>query len=158
FFQSDVQLVDGMRMEGNRINTQLNNVDQVEVLKGPSSILYGGQALSGAINIIRKKPQGVRAYDLFYRTGRWNLQQVGAGATGPITEKLLYRIDTSFEHNGAWRGAGSDRFNLSPSVTWLMNPRNRVTVYESVNRDDFKGDGGLPVAVLSIPHFDLGRR
>jgi outer membrane receptor protein involved in Fe transport len=74
FSQSDVQLVDGMKLEGNRINTQLNNVEQVEVLKGPSSILYGGQALSGAINIIRKKPQGIRAYDFFYRGGRWNLQ------------------------------------------------------------------------------------
>ena len=158
FSQSEVQLVDGMKLEGNRINTQLNNVEQVEVLKGPSSILYGGQALSGAINIIRKKPQGAKAYDFFYRGGRWNLQQVGGGATGPITDRLLYRVDTSYEHNSAWRGAGADRFNLSPSVTWLINDGNRVTVHESVNRDDFKGDGGIPLSVASIPNFDLGTR
>src|SRR6185295_7129377 len=108
--------------------------------------------------IIRKKPQGTRAYDFFYRGGRWNLQQVGGGATGPITDGLLYRVDTSYEHNSAWRGAGTDRFNLSPSLTWLINSRNRATVHESVNRDDFKGDGGLPLGVLTIPNFDLSRR
>lgn len=158
FFGADVQLVDGMKLEGNRINTQLNNVEQVEVLKGPSSILYGGQALGGAINIIRKKPQAAKAYDFFYRGGRWNLQQVGGGATGAITDRLLYRVDTSFEHNSAWRGAGTDRFNLSPSLTWVINDRSRVTVHESINRDNFKGDGGLPLAILSTPNFDLSRR
>ena len=40
------QLVDGVRHEGNRINTQLTNVERVEVLKGPSSALYGGGALA----------------------------------------------------------------------------------------------------------------
>ena len=60
FNAADVMLVDGMRTEAilNRFNTQLNNVESVEVLKGPSSVLYGGDAVGGAINIIRKKPQG----------------------------------------------------------------------------------------------------
>jgi len=47
FNASDVMLVDGMRTEAilNRFNTQLNNVDRIEVLKGPSSVLYGGDAV-----------------------------------------------------------------------------------------------------------------
>ena len=39
------QLLDGVRHEGNRINTQLANIERVEVLKGPSSALYGGGAI-----------------------------------------------------------------------------------------------------------------
>jgi iron complex outermembrane recepter protein len=39
FHESDVLLVDGMRLEGNRFNTQLNNVEEVDVLKGPSDSL-----------------------------------------------------------------------------------------------------------------------
>lgn len=119
FNSMDVQLVDGMRMEGNRFNTQLNNVQQVDVLKGPSSILYGSGALGGAINIIRKKPQSTRLYDLSYRTGRWNLQQVAGGAAGSVTQSVLFRVDASFEHNDAWRHAGANRLNVSPTVTWL---------------------------------------
>jgi hypothetical protein len=36
--------------------------------------------------------------------------------------------------------------------------RNRVTVHESIKRDNFKREGGLPLAVLSIPNFDLSWR
>jgi iron complex outermembrane receptor protein len=159
FHQGDVLLVDGMRLEGNRFNTQLNNVEQVEVLKGPSSILYGGRALSGAINIIRKKPQGIRAYDFLYRGGRFNTHQVAGGATGPlVSNRFLYRVDTSFEHAGGWRGAGADRFNVSPAVTWLISERGRVTVHQAFNRDNFDGDGGLPLALINLPGFDLSRR
>ena len=80
FNQADVMLVDGMRLEGNRINTQTNNMESVEVLKGPSSVLYGGGALGGIINVVRKKPQGTRAYDLMYRGGRFNSHQIAGGA------------------------------------------------------------------------------
>ena len=156
----DVQLVDGLRMEGNRINTQLNNVEQIDVLKGPSSVLYGGQALGGAINIVRKKPQGVRAYDAVVRAGRFKTFQVGGGITGPIfgSEKWLYRADASFADAEGWRGAGSRRLNVTPSLTWIPNSNHRVTVHQAINRDDFDTDAGVRVEHLALPNFDLSRR
>ncbi len=156
---ADLQLVDGMRLEGNRINTQLNNVEQVDVLKGPSSVLYGGQALSGAINIIRKKPQAVRAYDLFFRGGRFATQQAGGGATGamPGTSRLLYRADFSAEHSAGWRGAGARRLNASPSLTWLLSDRHRVTVHQAFNRDSFDTDAGVPPEFSGYLAFPLPR-
>ncbi len=161
FNAADVMLVDGMRTEAilNRFNTQLNNVESIEVLKGPSSVLYGGDAVGGAINIIRKKPQGTRAYDFMYKGGRFNTHQVAGGATGPlIGNSLLYRADVSFDHSDGWRGAGANRFNASPSVTWLMSERARVTVHQSFNRDNFKGDGGVAVGYTNSPGFDPSRR
>ncbi|MBM3762719.1 MAG: TonB-dependent siderophore receptor [Acidobacteria bacterium] len=152
---ADVQLVDGMRLEGNRINTQLNNVEQVDVLKGPSSILYGGQALSGAINIIRKKPAANRAYDVFYRGGRFNTHQVGLGATGPVGnwQRLLYRADFSFEDSDGWRHAAAKRINFSPSLTYLFTDRARLTLHQAFNRDRFATDAGIPIGVAAIPGF-----
>lgn len=157
---SNVLLVDGLRMEGNRINSQLNNVEQIDVLKGPNSILYGGGALSGAINIIRKKPQAERLYELFYRGGRFNTHQVGGGATGQVfgLRQLLYRTDVSYENSEGWREAGARRFNISPVVTWLVNDRIRFTVHQAINWDDFDGDAGVPLGVLDLPGFDLSRR
>jgi iron complex outermembrane recepter protein len=156
----DLLLVDGMRLEGNRFNTQLNNVESVEVLKGPASVLYGAGALGGVINITRKKPQYQRAYDFLYRGGRFNSHQVAGGATGGVfnLRSLLYRVDASFDDSEAWRGAGGRRLNVSPSLTWLINENNRVTVNQAFNRDHFNGDGGLPVDVINLPHFDLSRR
>jgi len=159
FNQADVMLVDGMKLEGNRPNTQLNNVESVEVLKGPSSILYGGSALGGAINVVRKKPQGTRAYDFMYRGGRFNSHQVGGGATGPlIGTKLLYRMDSSYDYSDGWRGAGARRFNASPSLTWLLGEKARVTIHQSFSKDHFDGDGGIPVGLINLPGFDLNRR
>jgi TonB-dependent siderophore receptor len=161
FNAADVMLVDGMRTEAilNRFNTQLNNVETIEVLKGPSSVLYGGDAVGGAINIIRKKPQGTRAYDLMYKGGRFNSHQVAGGATGPIVgNRWLYRVDASQDYSEGWRGAGANRLNVSPSLTFLMSERARVTVHQAFNRDNFKGDGGVAVGYTTSPDFDPSRR
>jgi iron complex outermembrane receptor protein len=161
FNAADVMLVDGMRTEAifNRFNTQLNNVESVEVLKGPSSVLYGGDAVGGAINIIRKKPQGTRAYDFMYKGGRFNSHQVAAGATGPLTGyRWLYRADASYDYSDGWRGAGANRLNVSPSLTFLISESARVTVHQSLTRDDFKGDGGVAVGFINSNFFDPSRR
>jgi len=156
FNQADVMLVDGMRLEGNRINTQTNNIESVEVLKGPSSVLYGGGALGGIINVVRKKPQGTRAYDFMYRGGRFNSHQVAGGATGPVANlnRLLYRVDASYDHSDGWRKAGADRFNVSPTLTWLTSERSRLTVHQAFNRDSFDGDGGVPLNVTTRANYD----
>ena len=156
FNSSNVVLVDGMRLEGNRLNSQLNNVERVEVLKGPASVLYGGQALSGSINIIRKKPQQQPAFDFFYRGGRFNTHQGGGGATGQLgrSSSLLYRIDSSLESSDAWRNAGARRFNVSPAVTWIPQELILLTVMQAFNRDNFDGDAGVPVGVTFRPDYD----
>ena len=66
------QLLDGVRNETtNRINTQLSNIERIEVLKGPASALYGGGALGATVNLIRKKPSGQPAFDFSAAAGSW---------------------------------------------------------------------------------------
>jgi iron complex outermembrane receptor protein len=152
---ANVLLIDGMRMGGNRYATQTNNIQSVEVLKGPSSVLYGRGAAGGSINIVRKKPQADRAYDFSYRGGRFNTHQVAGGATGSIdsNSSWLYRLDSSYEQTDGWRHAGSDRFNISPSLTWIMADSTRLTVHETFNRDRFDGDGGVPINTTGLPNY-----
>jgi len=152
---ANVLLLDGMRMSGNRYSTQTSNVESVEVLKGPSSILYGKGAAGGAINVVRKKPSGVRSHELSYRGGRFNTHQISGGSTGPVGSNnlFLYRMDASYEHSDGWRKAGADRLNLSPSLTWIMGERAKLTVHESFNRDRFDGDGGVPFDVVNRPDY-----
>lgn len=72
---NDFLYVDGLTLTGNRPSTQLNNVEEVQVLKGPNSILYGGSGAGqgGMVNVIRKKPSALRANEIQYRWGRWGL-------------------------------------------------------------------------------------
>jgi iron complex outermembrane receptor protein len=161
FFDADrdgfnVVLLDGMRRNGNRYATQTNNIDAIEVLKGPGSILYGRGALGGSINIVRKKPQAVRSGEVSYRGGRFNTHQLAAGTTGPIggSDRLLYRADVSVEASDGWRDAGADRFNVAPSLTWLMGSRARLTLHQVLVRDRFDGDGGVPLNIIDLPDFE----
>ena len=152
--------IDGMRKNGNRQATQSNNVEAIEVLKGPSSILYGRGALGGTINIIRKKPATVRSGEVFYRGGRFNTHQVAFGNTGPVgnSDRVLYRTDVSFEASDGWRDAGADRLNVAPSLTFLISPKARLTLHQVFVRDKFDGDGGVPLNIINLPNFKRDAR
>ena len=150
----NVMLVDGMRMGGNRYGTQTNNIESVEVLKGPSSVLYGRGAVGGAINIVRKKPQAARAYDFGYRGGRFNTHQVSGGATGPIgnisRSSTVWTPATKAAMAGATRGGPAERL----AVADVDHGRQaRTTIHQTFNRDRFDGDGGVPLDIVDLPSY-----
>src|SRR6185295_6091076 len=74
---NDFLYVDGMTLTGNRTMTQINNVEEIQVYKGPNSILYGGSGAGqgGMVNLIRKKPQAHPTSDIQWRMGPWQLQE-----------------------------------------------------------------------------------
>ena len=84
------------------------NVERIEVLKGPSSVLYGQAQPGGIINIITKKPQAQRASVIDLRGGSFfgqnlsvgddNKYRIGADFTGPIDKgrKFLSRCHDMF--------------------------------------------------------------
>jgi iron complex outermembrane receptor protein len=154
--------VDGMKLTGNRTYTQLNNVEEVQVLKGPNSILYGGAGAGqgGVINVIRRKPSGITSNEVRYRAGRFGLQEVGFGTTGKVftLQRLLYRTDVAYSHSDGWRQTGYNRFSAQPALTWLIAPNMSLTTMQTFTRDRFTLDGGVPLAALAIPNFPLDRK
>ncbi|UCH97133.1 MAG: TonB-dependent receptor [Candidatus Aminicenantes bacterium] len=53
----------------------LDNVDRIEVVKGPASVLYGGEALGGAVNIITRMPEKKFETDITAFYGSYHTQQ-----------------------------------------------------------------------------------
>jgi len=140
------QLLDGVRHEGNRINTQLSNIERVEVLKGPSSALYGGGAIGATVNLIRKKPSSQPAYDATFAGGSWSMGRAQFGATGRLgSDATLYRFDFGAETKEGYRHNDSRRVQLSPSLAWRLGTGNQVNVYYTFSRDNFAGDAGIPL-------------
>jgi iron complex outermembrane receptor protein len=108
------------------------NVERIEVLKGPSSVLYGQAQPGGIINIVTKKPQAERAQivDLrggtFFGTGAGfgdsNKYHLAADFTGPIdkSRKLLYRLVAAYDNEQTFRDfAENEDLYVVPSLSWL---------------------------------------
>ena len=142
------QLLDGVRHEGNRINTQLTNIERVEVLKGPSSALYGGGAIGATVNLIRKKPAGQPAYDAAFSAGSWSTGRAQFGATGPIgSDRARYRFDFGAETKEGYRHNDTWRVQVSPSLAWRLGTSDQLNVYYTFTRDNFGGDAGIPLVL-----------
>jgi iron complex outermembrane receptor protein len=131
-------LLNGLPIEGNRINSAINSVESVEVLKGPASMLYGTQAPGGTMNVVEKKPLSTPAYDVVLHGGRWETGGVEFGATGPLHgDGLFYRVDTAYLHSDGFRQAGYDRFNLTPSIFWRIRPADTLDIHITGNIDQY---------------------
>jgi len=158
-FSESVQLVDGVRTDGNRINTQTANIERIEVLKGPASVLSGNGAFGGTVNLVRKKPSTEPLYDLTFAAGQFNTRRVSGGATGPLLRRgLLYRVDFAFSDAEGWRRTKPRRFNLTPSLDWRIGAKDRMSFDLTFNRDRFATDAGIPVIDNTVPDIPLSRR
>ena len=93
--------IDGVYIDGSIADYDLNDVERIEVVKGPQSALYGRNTYSGAINIITKSPGDALSADLRYMVSDDAEQMLSASVRGPISGDTLsggltyrnYRLD-----------------------------------------------------------------
>ena len=153
-------LVDGVRLNNaiTRLgpNQLLNTVDpyqvqRVEVLRGPGSVLYGSDALGGVINIITRKPtfNPRRAWDLGAEVaGRFNSASVGAAGHASVEGHLRsvgMRAGGTFKRLGDLTG-GSDtgvqpftgytEGNADLSAAWWVSNQSQLRLAYALTRQD----------------------
>jgi iron complex outermembrane receptor protein len=125
---------DGMPIvQGRALNA---TAERVEVLKGPSSLLYGIQDPGGVVNIVSKKPQLVQSTSLTVRGSTFGNGKNGSGGnldtTGPIGDSgLAYRLIVDHEDEDYWRNFGTHRESMiAPSLAWYGDTTKVVFAYE----------------------------
>lgn len=105
----------------------LSNVARVEVVKGPSSFLYGQVAPGGIVNVISKSPQrrfGASGEAGYGSHGRY---RVLADVTGPVGDSLSLRLTGSHEQDlHYWKPYDAHSRNIAPSLLW--QPSSGVSV------------------------------
>jgi len=132
------------------------NVERIEVLKGPTSVLYGQAKPGGVINIVTKKPQAERAEIFDIRGGTYfgtglsfaddNKYHLAADVTGPIggDRRLLYRVVGAYDSDQTFRRFAKDTdLYVVPSLSWLGWEGAVLNVELEYRRTRNANDSGL---------------
>ncbi len=85
-------LIDDVDFSGIGTISSLFDVDQVEIFRGPQGTRYGANALAGLINVHTQDPVPNHEGSLRLEAADYSTYSLGGVASGPITEKLLYRL------------------------------------------------------------------
>ncbi|MEH2466270.1 TonB-dependent siderophore receptor [Nostoc sp.] len=101
-----------------------DQIEQVEVLKGPASVLYGQASPGGVVNYVTKKPLSEPHYSADFTVGSYDYYKPTLDLSGPLTQdkKLLYRLIVSNENSRSYRDFIDNRiFFISPSFTYKIS-------------------------------------
>lgn len=110
----------------------LENIERIEILRGPQSTLYGSDALSGIVNIITKRGRGGLKFSLSSAGGSYGSLINRAGLDGS-TEKMNYSLGVSYFQSAGFSAASSDyegneekdgyrNFSLSGRIGYNFSP------------------------------------
>jgi catecholate siderophore receptor len=122
------------------------NLEEVQVLTGPSSVLFGRGSTGGAIEQISKKPRLEEFADGTLSAGTDGLKRVTADVNVPLQQATAFRLAGMAQEAGiAGRDVvGTKRIGVAPSVSVGINSRTQVTISEFYQAQWDKPDYGVP--------------
>ena len=141
-FTTSTYFRDGFRIDdptGLAGQATLSNVESIEVLKGPGSILYGRVEPGGVVNIITKQPQSTPHYSFEQSVGSWQHYITSVDATGPVTDDKtwLYSVNFSHDQSNSWIDNVNEKKDfIAPTLKWIPNGTTQVTLEASYLRND----------------------
>lgn len=127
-------------------------VERIEVLKGPSSVLYGEGGIGGAYNVIPKRPEQEQSGDMRVSFGENNTRFIGASLTGGLTNNLAYRLDYSNNQSDNWVDrAESGSEMISASLLWQVTEDFSLTVRYDQGEQEPMQYSGTPLVDGEFP-------
>jgi len=159
-FDNAPVLLDGFRdfggFEGSIPETA--NLERIEVLKGPASILYGEIQPGGVINLVREQPLAEPFYQFGLLAGNRGLFQPQMDISGPLTSdgRLLYRLNALYQHNGGFTNFDQEyaRAFVAPALSWQIGERTDLNAYVEYTNEQAPLDNGLVASgtgVVDVP-------
>jgi len=147
---SDSLYLDGLRTAAsNRVAEQLFGLEQVEVLKGPGSLLYGLVLPGGLVNMVSKRPQGYDFANADVTVGSHDFRQ----ATIDLNKSLSENGKQAFRINGLISNANDatdyvwykNRY-IAPSLSLDLGARTDFTILTSFQERGYIRQQGLPLS------------
>lgn len=118
-------------------------LERIEVLKGPSSVLYGQNQPGGLVNLVSKRPSSTPQHQVKFGLGSYNRVNGALDSSGPLDDQgeFSYRlIGVAKKGNEQVAHTNSQRSLLAPSLTWSPSDATRLTLFAQIQRDDGLAD------------------
>ncbi|WP_242045818.1 MULTISPECIES: TonB-dependent siderophore receptor [unclassified Calothrix] len=141
-------LRDGFRDFGFFSPRDVANIERVEFLKGPASVLYGSATSpGGVVNTITKKPLADPFYQINGTIGNNDFYRTSIDFSGPLLENraALYRINAAYENAKSFRDfVENESTFIAPIITVKAGERTNLTFGYEYQKYDYTFERGFP--------------
>lgn len=148
----DNTFLDGLRLmsDGGSFNIfQVDNwfLDRVDVIKGPSSALYGQTVPGGLVNMVSKRPQFAQEGHFRLSSGTHATNSAAFDYTNAINQQWAFRLtgitrnsDTQYDHTR------EEKYAISPQLLWQPSGDTSLIVRAYLQKDPSGGyHGSVPL-------------
>lgn len=150
--------VDGMRSIAGPYSTpqtDFNRIAQIDIMKGPASVLYGNGTPGGLINITSKKPEAEASGNFEAQAGNYDFFRAVGDVNQPLDADAKWRVRLV----GGWqKGDGftkqtfSERWHVSPSIAFVPDDQTSITVIAAYQHAPSGGGySGVPAYGTVLP-------
>ncbi|OZI71582.1 TonB-dependent siderophore receptor [Bordetella genomosp. 12] len=160
----DYSYLDGMRLLGaNYAIPQIDTytLDRIEVLRGPSSVLFGQGTPGGLVNLVSKMPTTTPLHEIELQAGTHSFSQAGFDFGGPVDDdgKVLYRLTGVARTSHTQIDYQKDeRLAIAPAITFRPNADTSLTILAQYQHDPYGGYYGFLPAVGTVKDLPNGGR
>lgn len=150
----------GFRQFGADVIPETANLERIEVLKGPASVLFGEIEPGGLINLVTKKPTDKPFYKIETQFGNRSFISPSIDFSGSLTEdgNVRYRLNALYRSSDDIQDIDQniERFSIAPVVTWKISDRTDLNFELEYFNEDRPPSFGVPAIgdeIADIP-FD----
>ncbi|QFS86166.1 MULTISPECIES: TonB-dependent siderophore receptor [Marinobacter] len=140
-------------------------LERIEVIRGPSSVLYGQGNVGGLVNLATKRPQAEQSTELKLQVGNHSRKQAAVDSTGALNKDgtLLYRfIALGRDSDTQVNKVEDNRVVIAPSITWRPTDQTEWTVM-ALHQEDRSGtttqflpiEGTLKPSPFGLPQIPI---
>ncbi len=123
--------INGLRQTNNLYGIETQNLQSIDVLKGPSAMLYGRVEAGGLVDLLLKRPLDTPYYSFQEQAGSFGTTRTTFDVTGPLTadKTWLYRVNGDFEHADSFVDfVESGNVFIAPTITYHPIEQFRMNV------------------------------
>ncbi len=146
-FSDQPVMVDGVRNERSTFNSypmsDLSDVERIEVIKGPASVLQGHSSMGGVLNIVRLKATDETTLGLRLDYGSWNNIYSVLKVGGKLSKHWNGLATVSYGKQDGWRSVGDKRFKVYGTLNGHWE-NDEIDIRASYNNDYYATETGLP--------------